>query len=193
MSIDSCRKHIGGAGRWSHDSCVYATLVQEAARERETADIVIRSAGSRIVLVPGFAHPPKSVWRANTHTQRLSPCVLSSRSSPQVGITHYFRIDKARKLLGYAPLVSPEDGMRRTVTNWQVRQIFMFEPASWYFWVSAAVGLGLFYYMTLTVLATAPEWVQVCVSVICSPNLEVALGIFAAIGFRFHSEFHVAS
>lgn len=49
----------------------------------------------------------------------------------QVGVTHYFSIEKARKRLGYMPVVLPDDGTRRLVQYWQERQTAMFEVVSW--------------------------------------------------------------
>jgi cobalamin biosynthesis Mg chelatase CobN len=42
----------------------------------------------------------------------------------QVGVTHYFKPDKARTVLGYRPLVPPKEGMRRVVAH------FVQQPSS---------------------------------------------------------------
>jgi hypothetical protein len=45
-------------------------------------------------------------------------CTSLPRRRHQVGVTHYFKMDKARRVLGYEVIVPHPVGMERTVARW---------------------------------------------------------------------------
>lgn len=64
----------------------------------------------------------------------------------KIGVTHYFSNEKAREELGYVPIVSPHEGLARTISYWkQMKQREIVRP-NILFWVFCIGGmLWLFY------------------------------------------------
>ncbi|XP_078165407.1 uncharacterized protein LOC144560123 [Carex rostrata] len=84
------------------------------------------------------------------YTTVLSP-FLHLRCVPQplllpaevykVGITHHFSIQKARKELGYTPLVSPQDGLAVTISYWRDRKMRELDGPNIFVWIAIILGM----------------------------------------------------
>ena len=79
---------------------------------------------------------------------RVPPLILPAEVL-KVGRTHWMRIDKARAILGYAPRVRPEQGMRSTVDALLQRQreeearraaVAPLAAPHWAWWVAIVAG-----------------------------------------------------
>lgn len=72
----------------------------------------------------------------------------------KIGVTHYFSHKKAREELGYIPIVSPHEGLARTISYWRQRKRREIVRPNILFWVFCIGGmLGLFYTAFLSPLA----------------------------------------
>ncbi|XP_010686662.2 uncharacterized protein LOC104900829 [Beta vulgaris subsp. vulgaris] len=68
----------------------------------------------------------------------------------KVGVTHYFSLLKAKEELGYYPMVSPQEGMAKTISYWKDRKRRSLDGPTIYAWLfsvlgmSALIGVSLF-------------------------------------------------
>ncbi|XP_052191594.1 uncharacterized protein LOC127800806 [Diospyros lotus] len=60
----------------------------------------------------------------------------------KVGVTHYFSFLKAKQELGYAPVVSPREGMAATISYWQERKRRSLDGPTIYAWLFCIVGMA---------------------------------------------------
>jgi hypothetical protein len=59
----------------------------------------------------------------------------------QVGVTHYFSYLKAREELGYAPMVSPQEGFAATVSYWQDHKRRELDGPTIFTWLAVILGM----------------------------------------------------
>ncbi|GAB2215889.1 hypothetical protein Drorol1_Dr00023650 [Drosera rotundifolia] len=59
----------------------------------------------------------------------------------KVGVTHYFSLLKARTELGFAPKVSPHEGMAATISYWQQKQRKALDGPMLYEWLLCILGM----------------------------------------------------
>ncbi|KAF8409881.1 hypothetical protein HHK36_002399 [Tetracentron sinense] len=59
----------------------------------------------------------------------------------KVGITHYFSFLKAKGELGYVPMVSPREGMAKTISYWQERKKRTLDGPTIYAWLFCVIGM----------------------------------------------------
>ena len=71
------------------------------------------------------------------------PPVLTRAEVAKVGVTHYFSIDKAARVLGYAPGVSSRDAMRATARRFAARRGERVEPPALGWWLAVVGGMLL--------------------------------------------------
>lgn len=67
---------------------------------------------------------------------------LSRTEVYKVGVTHYMSIEKARRLLRYKPVVSAEEGTRRTLTYLQREEAGKVQVPGLWWWVAVVYGGG---------------------------------------------------
>ncbi|KAH0453114.1 hypothetical protein IEQ34_017438 [Dendrobium chrysotoxum] len=69
----------------------------------------------------------------------------------KIGVTHYFSHLKATEELGYVPMVSPHEGLNRTISYWKDRKQKEINRPNILFWIFCIGGmLALFYTAFLT-------------------------------------------
>ncbi|WOL12366.1 hypothetical protein Cni_G21132 [Canna indica] len=61
----------------------------------------------------------------------------------KIGVTHYFSILKARQELGYVPMVTPQEGLKATISYWQERKRKELDGPTIYVWLFAVVGMSI--------------------------------------------------
>ncbi|XP_021717777.1 short-chain dehydrogenase/reductase family 42E member 1-like [Chenopodium quinoa] len=63
----------------------------------------------------------------------------------QIGVSHYFSLQKAEEELGYFPVVSPQEGMETMISYWRERKRRNIDSPKLYAWLFCVFGLsGLF-------------------------------------------------
>ncbi|OAY22550.2 hypothetical protein MANES_18G002100v8 [Manihot esculenta] len=60
----------------------------------------------------------------------------------KVGVTHYFSFLKAKEELGYAPIVTPREGMAATISYWQDRKRNSLDGPTIYAWLFCIIGMA---------------------------------------------------
>lgn len=60
----------------------------------------------------------------------------------QIGVTHYFSLQKAEEELGYKPIVSPQEGMAAMIWYWQDRKRRNVDRPKLYAWLFCVFGLS---------------------------------------------------
>lgn len=58
-----------------------------------------------------------------------------------MGVTHYFSFLKAREELGYAPVVSPREGLVATISYWQERKRKELDGPNIFVWLVLTIGM----------------------------------------------------
>jgi sterol-4alpha-carboxylate 3-dehydrogenase (decarboxylating) len=93
----------------------------------------------------GDVTPPSSVWHISaplalvlafllewiTWLLRIGPPTLTKQRVQYAVMTRYFNIDKAKRRLGYRPIVSLDEGVRKGVRDALYRGIVPGQPAEW--------------------------------------------------------------
>ncbi|KAK2988186.1 hypothetical protein RJ640_020668 [Escallonia rubra] len=59
----------------------------------------------------------------------------------KVGVTHYFSPLKAKQELGFIPMVSPQEGMAKTISYWQERKRRALDGPTIYEWLFCVLGM----------------------------------------------------
>ncbi|KAL2895272.1 Short-chain dehydrogenase/reductase family 42E member 1 [Bienertia sinuspersici] len=59
----------------------------------------------------------------------------------KVGVTHYFSYLKAKKELGYFPMVSPKEGMEATISYWKDKKKRSLDGPTIYIWLFSVLGM----------------------------------------------------
>lgn len=65
----------------------------------------------------------------------------------QVGVTHYFSFLKAKEELGYVPMVTPREGIAKTISYWQERKRKSLDGPTVYAWLFAVIGMVLLFFV----------------------------------------------
>ncbi|GER36974.1 3-beta hydroxysteroid dehydrogenase/isomerasefamily protein [Striga asiatica] len=60
----------------------------------------------------------------------------------KVGVTHYFSILKAKEELGYRPLVSPQEGMSKTISYFKDKKRKTLDGPTIYTWAFCVIGMA---------------------------------------------------
>ncbi|KAK1288724.1 3beta-hydroxysteroid-dehydrogenase/decarboxylase isoform 2 [Acorus calamus] len=71
----------------------------------------------------------------------LPPPFILPAEVYKVGVTHYFSFLKAKQELGYAPIVSPREGMSRTISYWKDKRSKDLEGPTIFTWILVVAGM----------------------------------------------------
>lgn len=63
----------------------------------------------------------------------------------QVGVSNYFSYLKAKEELGYAPMVTPKEGMAATISFWQEKKRKSLDGPTIYVWLFTVVGMSILF------------------------------------------------
>ncbi|KAA0064667.1 hypothetical protein IC582_015203 [Cucumis melo] len=63
----------------------------------------------------------------------------------KVGVSNYFSYLKAKEELGYAPMVTPKEGMAATISFWQEKKRKSLDGPTIYVWLYCVVGMSILF------------------------------------------------
>ena len=116
-----------------------------------------------LVAGMGFPFPSRHVpawplyagtwlWELAHRVLRVSPPELSHLEIRKIAVSHYSRIEKAKRDFGWEPKVSLQEAMARCLPHCRklVGEVELADRPAWYWWVLIPTGMGLTALLTLS-------------------------------------------
>lgn len=89
----------------------------------------------------------------------LGPFILPAEVY-KVGVTHYFSYLKAKEELGYVPMVSPREGLDKTISYWKERKRIEIDRPNIFIWIYVIAGLIALFYTAFLPTVGLLKWLN---------------------------------